>query len=235
MLVTIRDGADINTMKGVTTALMLAAETRHDLVARLLIKSGATVNANTETDHGMEMLANAVNGGIEWLVCLLIDKGADVNVRIDKDNNTVLMHAIRSLHDTSSVVQLILEKGAEVDAMNNWGHTALWIAASMIHGGTNDAEINSSNYSALWAAADMTRARNARLLIENGANVNTKANNGWTPLMWAARGGIDWLVRLLIEKGADINARNNDGDTALMWAELEGHKHVVRLLKGHAD
>jgi len=57
----------------------------------------------------------------------------------------------------------------------------------------------------------------ARLLLENGANIDTKADdeNGGTPLHWAAAFGTKDMVILLVEAGADINAIENNGLTPL--------------------
>ena len=49
----------------------------------------------------------------------------------------------------------------------------------------------------------------AELLIENGADVNTRGE-GYkkiTPLIYASRYGYKYIAELLIAKGADVNAR----------------------------
>jgi ankyrin repeat protein len=51
--------------------------------------------------------------------------------------------------------------------------------------------------------------------------VNAKAEEGWTPLHDAARGGHKEIAELLIAKGADLNAKDNDGETPLDWAKGE--------------
>ncbi|MDE5580404.1 MAG: ankyrin repeat domain-containing protein [Treponemataceae bacterium] len=57
----------------------------------------------------------------------------------------------------------------------------------------------------------------ARLLIEMGADVNEKDDQGMTALMRADDLPTD-ITTLLIAHGADVNARCNDGRTALMFA-----------------
>jgi len=69
-----------------------------------------------------------------------------------------------------------------------------------------------------------------RLLLEQGADVEAKINDGWTALHEAARGGHEAVVRLLLEKGADVEAKTDDGWKALHRAAGGGHEAVVRLL-----
>ncbi len=45
----------------------------------------------------------------------------------------------------------------------------------------------------------------AKLLVENGANVNAVCGNGWTPLHAASRRGDARLVELLCENGAIVH------------------------------
>ena len=74
----------------------------------------------------------------------------------------------------------------------------------------------------------------AKYLIDKGADVNSKSNDGFTPLHGACSiagfsGGADFnLVQLLIGKGADINAQDSYGRTALYCAV--GSNKIARLL-----
>lgn len=49
------------------------------------------------------------------------------------------------------------------------------------------------------------------MLLQAGANINSKASNGRSPLMWAAFRGNVILVELLITKGADLLDVDNEG------------------------
>ena len=68
----------------------------------------------------------------------------------------------------------------------------------------------------------------ARLLIENGASVNTKeaplrgpVSHSWTPLMFAVAYHKEGCVRLLIANGARVNEQDARGITALDMARAE--------------
>ena len=76
-------------------------------------------------------------------------------------------------------MQLLIEKGSNVNAKNKIDETAL-----------------------MWSVHDLAKMK---LLIEHGADVNAKAKTGNTPLLIASVGhGKYDAVKLLIDKGADV-------------------------------
>ncbi len=68
------------------------------------------------------------------------------------------------------------------------------------------------------------------LLIEKGADINARNNEGRTPLLYATVTNNTELSRLLIEKGADIHAKDNDGYTPLQIANGNKNMEIMRLL-----
>ena len=46
-----------------------------------------------------------------------------------------------------------------------------------------------------------------KALIEAGADVNAKDNDGWTVLSWACTKNNKDIAQLLIENGANVNAK----------------------------
>jgi hypothetical protein len=69
-----------------------------------------------------------------------------------------------------------------------------------------------------------------KLLLNNGADVNSKGNLVNTPLHWAAFNGNIEIVKLLLEKGADFNLKYICVHTPLHFADSEGHIEIVKLL-----
>ncbi|WP_133134894.1 ankyrin repeat domain-containing protein [Legionella nautarum] len=71
-------------------------------------------------------------------------------------------------------------------------------------------------------------------LLEQGAEINPKENNGWTPLHCAANKGhlkiLNLLLEKLLEQDAEINPKDNEGWTPLHWAAKNGHLEIVKLL-----
>lgn len=70
----------------------------------------------------------------------------------------------------------------------------------------------------------------ARLLMDHGADPNTKSDIGEAPLMRAASYHSYELVELLLDRGAKIDERDDNGRTALMSAIGEAQPRIVELL-----
>ncbi|XP_065530096.1 2-5A-dependent ribonuclease isoform X1 [Lathamus discolor] len=67
-------------------------------------------------------------------------------------------------------------------------------------------------------------------LLERGADVNSKAESGWTPLQSAVQANEEDLVRLLLCKGACPHARKDNGGTAFTEAAIVGNVNILELL-----
>ncbi len=94
------------------------------------------------------------------------------------------------------------------------------------------ADINTANGSGetpLMYAAMYSDAKTVSLLLDRGANPNSRTPAGTTALMLAA--GDARKVRILLARGADVNARSVTGRTALLIASSQtGASEAVRLL-----
>ena len=72
--------------------------------------------------------------------------------------------------------------------------------------------------------------KEVEILLEKGADVNTKNDSGVPALGVASLEGHTEIVSMLVEKGADVNAKDNDGWTALIEASSRGYIETVSLL-----
>lgn len=136
----------------------------------------------------------------------------------------------------------LLNRGADIDAFNSYGETALISAASyddidameyLIEKGA-DLEIKENGYSgdtALIVAAQSWETEAMELLIAHGANVNAQNNYGDTALLSIYHEGGYEMAELLLQNGADVNIKNNEGFTVLMQvAGLSGYMETIKLL-----
>ncbi|KAL5331220.1 hypothetical protein ACEPPN_000749 [Leptodophora sp. 'Broadleaf-Isolate-01'] len=103
-----------------------------------------------------------------------------------------------------------------------------FLAFFIVMGQTN-AEYRNER-SPLSYAAERGQEAVVRLLLEKGADVESKCNSNRTPLSRAAENGQEAVVRLLLEKGADVESKSNSSQTPLSWAAARGEEAVVRLL-----
>ncbi|MBR5599279.1 MAG: ankyrin repeat domain-containing protein [Alphaproteobacteria bacterium] len=180
-----------------------------------------------------------------------IDCGADVNA-YEKDErfSSPILHSA-SFCGYREVVEVLLEKGADINAKSYYGicpdMTALHMAVLggqremselLIEKGVNVDERNESETTALAYAVEKGNKEIAELLVEAGADVNAKANfDKVTILHKAVEGGNKEIVELLLEKGADINAKaliyfkGEKGGTPLDWAVISDQKEIVEILE----
>jgi ankyrin repeat protein len=157
-------------------------------------------------------LHGAAYAGQIDLVEQLLNQGAEVNARWGQEGKTPLHLAAESpKEERIRVAKLLLERGADINAMDEAGWTPLTTAVLTPH-------------------LDMVK-----LLIERGANVNAKAKQGWTALHSAvgySEAHIE-AVRLLLNAGAKINQKSIDGWTPLTRARRDGRTEILTILKTH--
>ncbi len=161
-------------------------------------------------------LYDAVTEGLEEVRAEL-RCGGDLHDRRGSFNGgTALMVACRQFHATTlEVVALLLDEGAEIDAVDEEGRTALMRAS----GGHSDLDT-------------------IKLLLDRGADLHTRDHSGCSALLHAARHWWDpEAVELLLDRGAEIEDRDSDGRTPLMIAAQHSKNpgEVASLLDRGAD
>ncbi|KAJ0404425.1 hypothetical protein ATCC90586_003059 [Pythium insidiosum] len=90
--------------------------------------------------------------------------------------------------------------------------------------------VDARDWPMLYRAAWYGSIDVARLLLQRGADIESRNENGMTALNAAARCGHGDIVGLLIDHGADIEAKDKNGLTALCVASSGGHMDIVRRL-----
>ena len=176
----------------------------------------------------------------------LIDKGADVNFR--SEGGETLLHLIASMtgNDMVELADLLISKGAQVNAKNNSSQTPL---SKAIFGSDNirmaelliskGADINIKDIRGrtplhIAAKRQYYGIKLTQLLIAKGANVNAKADIG-TPLHSAASIESFLTVELLVQRGADVNAKNDSGQTPLDLVRRNNRNlNLIKFLQGHS-
>ena len=130
----------------------------------------------------------------------------------------------------------LIKRGAELNSQNELGQSPLsWaidknqieiVRVLLTEYNLNSKMINNALFDAVYLGdIDI-----AKLLIENGADINTQKEFGNTSLHLAVREKNFDLVKLLIEYGADVNIKNNADWTPLHWTASNGYYDVAKLL-----
>ncbi len=90
-----------------------------------------------------------------------------------------------------------------------------------------------TNYDSNRKNEELETIKVIRLLIDNGAQINTQNDLGETPLLIATYRGRQNIVQLLIENGVDVNIKDNDGISPLKEAIKMNYKGLSDLLCKH--
>ena len=182
-------------------------------------------NPDALDNVGRTRLMNAIMENDDRVCYILLESGANPNAQ-DKDGWTPLMYACRYAQ-TSTVIQLLFEYGAKLDAKSNYQVSVLQIAAAY-----------SKNRKVL--ATVLEQAVNLKLNLQDSFIVALKEERseefigeylkynlnlnsmykGKTPLMYAAEyyESTD-VIKLLLEKGADPYIISSEKKNAFSYAK----------------
>ncbi|KAF1316116.1 Monoterpene epsilon-lactone hydrolase, partial [Globisporangium splendens] len=195
------------------TAAHVAAFHGSANAVKALIQVGADVNLR---NHVLESpLHIALGAGSKELIDTLVLSGhADVNARGDV-GNTLLVIGVKNFEredsrDRVCALELLLQHGADVNALNERSSTAL--ASAIFHMDGGDDSIPS-------------------LLLRYGANTNEELRNGDTPLHVAARRAVSFEMWKNFRKhGADPFTQNDDGKTPLDLLGARGDQLKTHIM-----
>lgn len=189
-------------------------------------------------------LIHACQRGDVCSVQMLLANGADVNyVAHESGGNTPLHIAVSSLH--FNVVSYILQHGAKVKAIGEYGRTALHMVGSPCTLPSASSSLGASLSAAAGSSLRPAASTNGSLrqsdktvmiikkLLAHGAELEITDIYGNTPLMLLAEMGCLQGVDVLIETDGnlDLNARNwKSGMNSLALAARAGRYEVVEAL-----
>ena len=220
------------------TPLHRAAEHDARAVAELLLDHGADINA--KANHGIVPLMKAGFFSSDETAELLITRGAMIDAKYTTPYGSTMLHTAAS-GNLVGLAQELVDRGADIDAIDRYGYTPLHNAASNNHleaaeflvaqGANVDGQNNwGSTPLLLVSRGEAGGPEMAQFLLDHGADPDLGTNPGDTPLMSAASSNDLEEVTRLVEQGANVNARNSEGKTALLRAVQANNVPIVEYL-----
>ena len=227
-------GADVRaTNDRRSTCLILAARLGHTDTVRYLVGL-PEVDLNHQGRDNHTALHYAAEGRHADVVQVLIDAGADTEIRGAGGHSP--LH-LASFSGELTIIKMLLKAGADVRSTDG-RNTCLISAASNGHTDTvrylaclPEVDLNhqgSRNYTALHLAVQYADV--VQVLIDAGADIEIRNDDGRSPLHVASISGELTTVKMLVEAGADVRATTAEGNTCLIFAAYHGYTYIVRFL-----
>jgi cytohesin len=247
------------------TPLDLAASNGNSAVAKILILEGADPDGGSKSWRPINYFSQY---GLAEMVELVLEKGVSPNTPDINGNTPLHMAAkgmyiseservmarlanpnrepsstSKNMQDKgrinySEIMELLIARGANLEAGNNFKRTPLHIAVQannkaateflIAHGAKIDSW-DSSRESPFSIAVGAGHLELAEMLLANGADVNEKRPGGSTPLHWAVRNQSLPMVKFLIANGANVNAVTDRHRTS--WISSKSGKTPLEMAK----
>ncbi|WP_264328502.1 ankyrin repeat domain-containing protein [Wolbachia endosymbiont (group A) of Andrena hattorfiana] len=168
----------------------------------------------------------AYNGKLDVVKYFIDEKKIDVNI---KDNN-----GWASLHWASwgghlDVVKYLIDKKANINAKDKNSKIPLDVATGQKHDDVveylqqTQLSLNKQLIAAVQGG-DLSKVKN---LVSQGTSLDTKYNDGWTLMHYAAYEGRLDIVKYLVDKWAILEIKYNDGRTFSCNTSLDSASDLV--------
>ncbi|KAM0511528.1 hypothetical protein ACHAPE_009781 [Trichoderma viride] len=227
-------GASIETVdKEGRTPLFLAADVNHVKTVKVLIDRGANVNC---TDGELSPLLFAAGHGNSQMVGLLLKAGASTKFTTPREQTPLILAVMSRGASAFESVCTLLDHGANMEATDKYGKTALHCAVSkgekflrlLASKGANLDARDSFGRNLLMRATIDGRSDYIHALIEVGLKVNDQDAAGMTALHHAViNQARKSMLLLLLQKGADPEIRDHEGYSVYELARSKGSDDLL--------
>lgn len=204
--------------------------------------------AGLSTERRDRQLLSAARSGNAAKISLLLEAGAQIETRDDRERTPLLLAAT---HDRVDAARVLVAAGADPDALDD-RHDTPWLVTG-VSGSVEMAEIILSADPDLTIrnrfgglshipASERGHADYVDYVLDHTDIAIDHVNDlGWTALLEAVvlgRGTEPWqrIVQSLVDHGADISIADRNGVTPLQHARNRGFTAVARILdRGSVD
>jgi uncharacterized protein len=211
--------------------MQAAREGRLERVNEIAAENPALLHARSPS--GETPLLAALYRGHGAVVSALVEAGAPLDVfaasaigRLDALDRALAQ-------DPPAVNSFAYDGWTPLHLAAFFGHTAA--ADRLLRAGADLAAIsrNSLRNTPLHAGVAGGHVDASLLLVERGADPNSRDAGGHTPLHIAAEAGYQPIVTALLARGADPHAVDAEDKTPLSRATARGHTAIVDLINTH--
>jgi ankyrin repeat protein len=203
------------------------------------ISAGADVNVKGK--FGRTPMHRAVFNGKGEIVELLIANGGEVNAKEDSGETPLFWAA---LYDQHAMSEILLKNGAKDCSIQRAAFRGdinaikeFLLSGIDINSKDKDRE-ETPLHSAIFGISSRTLAA-VKFLISEGADLNSKAPNGLSPLHYAVKyysaqyqNESEKIIKLLIINGSNVNAHDITGETPLDKAFVSSFVEILREYGG---
>lgn len=192
----------------------------------------------------------AVKRGETSVVADLLRNQPELISLADQYHKTGLHWAAET--DQVETARLLIDSGADIEALTSWGATPLEWAANM--GSTKVGDLlltHGASGFTLIIAAGLGKLEQVKAIVASGEDLSAHRRSGapdspddhWPSdsahilgdvlsdaMHSAARNGHTEVVEYLLDQGAQIDAKGVFGATGLHWAAINGHRKMVQFL-----
>lgn len=198
-------------------------------IARLL-KAGASPNAREKEGRTGLMLVVAMGHEV---VEQVVQEGFGARVVVEG------LPAPAVTESQVKGIELFIEHGADIEALDNNQETALLLAAArdyapiverLLAAGASPDAIYASGLPVSSLTAARGFGRTLKLLIDAGAAIDVANSRGKLPLHYAVAANHIDTVRILLTHGIPVDVKTTFGWTALHIAASRGYRNMVELL-----
>ena len=245
-----------------STALDAAAWAGRVGMVRLLLQNGADPEKGGHEGVDYNPVSTAVSHGRKEIFKLLIEAGAQYGIQ--HTIRMGMLRETRELLDADpgllnrtkkadprwpegevplilaagdrDIFNLLLERGADVNARDPRGYTPLMAARSMGNDGGVETLLERGAVQDIFGAIMDRDANLIRELLRDDPSAANPLGEGPVPLIWAGRYGDREIIRMLLEAGAEPNVRrdvDHFGKTALDMVISYLDDDVIRLMLDH--